>query len=424
MPSQQTPPLRTRGRTTEAEARPSAPGREGQARVVPSLLSRNVAGICLASLLSDTGHEMATATLPLFLAAIGASPSALGIVEGLSDGAATLAKLAGGRVADRRGLRHRLAAVGYLLTGLATGSFALAGSWIQLLVARIVGWLGRGWRGPARANLLVASVALERVGAAFGLERAADTVGAILGPLIATLLLHRIGLRGIFLLSLFPGVLAAAAFFFIVREPGGEALHRQYAFPGWHAALTPAFRTFLVAVGVFGIGDFAHSMLVLRAAQLLGSSARAMSLAILLYIFHNTAHALLSYPIGAIGDRVERRRLLAAAYVLAAIAAAGFATSPRHVTTLTLLFVLEGAVMAAQEALASAIATDLVPSEARGTGFGILQATSGIGDLVSSIVVGFLWSSVSPMAAFTYTALASLIAAPIMLLSCSERRPG
>ncbi len=380
-------------------------------------LNRNIAGMCLASLFSDVGHEMATAILPLFIAAIGASPAALGFIEGAPDGASTFAKVAGGRIADHVGIRRRVASLGYLITGLATGSFALAQTWFELFISRTIGWMARGMRGPCRDNLLVESVPRAKVGTAFGFHRSADTLGAILGPLLAMLLLHRLGFRRIFLLSLFPGVLSAAAFFFLVREPGDGGDDGRPPFPGWSVAAPPAFRRFLVAVGVFGIGDFAHSMLVLRAADLMGSSAKAMSVAVALYVVHNIAHALVSYPIGMLGDRYQRRRLLAAAYVIDTLATIGFAIGPRTLAPLVLLFVMEGTVMAAEETLESAVATDLLPADVRGTGFGLLAGTNGVGDLVSSIVVGLLWSRISAEAAFGYGAVMSAIGSVLLFLA-------
>jgi MFS family permease len=290
-------------------------------------LNRNLLDMRFASLLSDLGHEMATAILPLFIVTIGASPAALGMIEGVSDGASTFAKIAGGRLADHSGVRHAVASVGYLITGLATGSFALAQSWLELLFARTVGWMARGTRGPCRDNILVDSVPAGRVGTAFGFHRSADTIGAILGPLFAMFLLHRIGFRWVFLVSLVPGVVSAAAFFLVVREPGGASCYRQ-PFRGWAAATPAPFRRFSIAVGVFGAGDFAHSMLVLRAAELMGSSATAMSVAVGLYVVHNIAHALFDYPVGVLGDRYQRRYLLVAFYAVDVIATIGFAIGP------------------------------------------------------------------------------------------------
>ncbi len=371
----------------------------------------------VSSLLSDWGHEMATAVLPLFIVTIGASAAALGVIEGASDGASTYTKLAGGRLADRVGVRHVAATFGYLITGLATGSFALAQRWFELLVARTVGWMARGIRGPCRDNMLVESVPAEKVGTAFGFHRSFDTLGAIIGPLVAMFLLYRIGFRGIFVLSLVPGVLSAVSFFFLVREPGADHFESPHVFPGWNAAVPPAFRRFLLAVGTFGIGDFAQSMLILRAAQLMGSSAKAMSVAVGLYVVHNIAHAIFDYPIGVAGDHYQRRYLLAAWYVVDVFAAVGFALGPTGLPSLVVLFILEGTVMAAEETLESAVATDLLPADVRGTGFGILASVNGVGDLVSSTVVGLLWTHVSAKAAFGYAAVTSTIGSVLLFLA-------
>ena len=399
----------------ETESSPSAQPIPSDGAV--SWLNRNVIGMGLASLLSDFGHEMATAILPLFIATIGATPAALGVIEGVSDGTSTVAKIVGGRIADRAGLRHKVASLGYLITGLATGSFMLAQSALELVISRTIGWMARGTRGPCRDNLLVESVPRQQIGSAFGFHRAADTIGAILGPLLAMLLLHRIGLRRVFLVSLIPGVLSAAAFYFLVREPHGGKQQVPNEFLGWHAATPLAFRRFLIAAGVFGAGDFAHSMLVLRAADLLGSSAKAMSLAVALYVLHNVAHAALDYPIGMIGDRWQRRYLLGGAYAIDVVATLGFAFGPSSLGLLAFLFILKGIVMAAQETLESAIATDLLPAAVRGTGLGILAGTNGVGDLVSSVIVGLLWSHVSAEIAFGYGATMSLIGTALLFLA-------
>lgn len=387
------------------------------AKAGESWLNRNIIGMGVSSLLSDLGHEMATAILPLFIVTIGASPAALGVIEGASDGASTFAKLAGGRFADRVGVRHVAASFGYLITGLATGSFALAQTWFELLLARTAGWMARGIRSPCRDNLLVESVPAEKIGTAFGFHRSFDTLGAVIGPLVAMFLLHRLGFRSIFALSLVPGTLSAVSFFFLVHEPREDHLEGSHMFPGWNAAMPSEFRRFLFAVGVFGIGDFAHSMLILRAAQLMGSSAKAMSVAVGLYVVHNMAHALFDYPIGVLGDRYQRRYLLAAAYVVEVIATIGFAIGPTSLAPLVILFILEGTVMAAEETLESAVATDLLPANVRGTGFGILASVNGIGDLVSSTSVGLLWTHVSAEAAFDYAAVTSAIGSILLFLA-------
>ena len=153
-------------------------------------LTRGVLGIGLASLFSDWGHEAATAILPAFLASLGAPAYALGIIEGVSDGLSSFAKLAGGWIADRPALRKPAGIIGYLATGLSTFAYAFAHTWPAILVIRALGWVGRGGRGPSRDTLLANAVAPGTEGRAFGFERAMDTIGAVLGPLCATAL-HR-----------------------------------------------------------------------------------------------------------------------------------------------------------------------------------------------------------------------------------------
>ena len=151
-------------------------------------LTRGVLGIGLASLFSDWGHEAATSILPAFLASLGAPAIALGIIEGVSDGLASFAKLLGGWIADRPGWRRPTGIIGYLATGISTFAYAFAGSWPVVLLLRSAGWAGRGSRGPSRDALLADAVTPTQVGRAFGFERAMDTVGAVIGPLCATAL--------------------------------------------------------------------------------------------------------------------------------------------------------------------------------------------------------------------------------------------
>ncbi len=380
-------------------------------------LSRNLLAMSLSSLLSDLGHEMATAALPLFLITLGASPAALGIIEGVSDGASTMAKVMGGRVADRVEIRHLAASAGYFITGVSTGLFSLARSWTELLVARTVGWFSRGIRGPARDAMLADSTPGPDMGKAFGLHRAADTLGAVMGPLVAMVALEYLSLQTLFLITAIPGILAGACFLLAVDEPRRHERGQKISPRPWQEAVPAVFRRFLFAVGLFGIGDFAHSMLVMRAAMLMGGTSGAMTTAIFLYAVHNAVHALMSFPLGALGDRFSRRRMLALCYGLNAVTAMGFAFAPARLSWLLLLFALAGTVMAAQETLESAIAAELAPAAVRGTGFGVLAATNGLGDLVSSFLVGLLWTKVGAKTAFAYSALTSFGAAVMMALS-------
>ena len=393
-----------------------------------SWLNRNVVSMGLTSLLSDVSHEMATAVLPGFLTALGVSAAALGLIEGVADGVASFVKLAAGWLSDRAGRRKPIAVGGYFITGSSTALFALAAGWPLVLFARALGWFGRGIRGPARNAILADSVPAESRGKAFGFERAGDTIGAILGPLIAVALLGHFHpgashstspFRTIFLLTLIPGLACGLVFLLLVREKPGTASPAKF-----FAAvrqLPQGFRRFLVGVGAFGMGDFSHTLMILAATQLLlraHSMAHAAEIAALLYVGHNVIYAAASYPVGALSDRLGRRGLLAIGYLVGTLTAAGlvaaFAWQLATVPYLAIVFAVGGFYMAFQEALEGSITADLVGPEIRGTAYGMLGAVNGVGDVAASIFVGGLWTLVSPATAFTYAALAMLAGAVLV----------
>ena len=387
--------------------------------------NRNIFGMSLSSLLSDAGHEMATAILPLFLISIGAPASALGIIEGVSDAISSFVKLGAGWFSDRIGRRKPIAVAGYLLTGLTTGFFAFASTWPQVLVIRSVGWFGRGIRGPVRDAMLADSVIPEARGRAFGFHRMADTLGAVLGPALALILLTMLAgqeatqeiYRQIFLLTLIPGILSAISFLTLVKERSIGPINKKSLVSSVQA-MPLKFRFYLIGVGLFGLGDFAHSLLTLRAAEILtpvmGATAAGQT-ALLLYVVHNILYAGMSFPIGALADRVSKRGLLAAGYALASIMAIGWIIAVPSVWYLGLLFGLGGVFIAAEDALEGAMAADLLPEDLRGTGYGVMATINGLGDLVSSIMVGFLWTSLAPGFGFAYSAILSMAGAIVIL---------
>src|ERR1700689_1436496 len=231
-------------------------------------LTRGVLGIGLASLFSDWGHEAATAILPAFLASLGAPAFALGVIEGVFDGLSSFAKLAGGWIADRPRCRKPTGMHGYLATGLSTFAYAFAQSWPAILVMRALGWTGRGSRGPSRDTLLADAVAPEQQGRAFGFERAMDTVGAVLGPLCATALIGMLGLRGVLKWTLVPGLAAAVAFAFLVPAVKRADGHHAQSFASSLGQMPKTVWHFLAGVFAHGLGDFAPTLLILRAVQI------------------------------------------------------------------------------------------------------------------------------------------------------------
>jgi MFS family permease len=384
-------------------------------------LTPGVLGIGLSSLFSDWGHEMATAILPAFLAGLGAPAAALGVIEGVSDGLSSFSKLAGGWIADHPNFRKPTGVIGYIATGITTFAYAFAHSWPAVLVWRAIGWMGRGSRGPSRDALLADCLAPGQAGRAFGFERAMDTLGAVLGPFCATAFLGVLGARGVFRWTLVPGLLAAAAFGFLA--PAGKSVdvaHHAGVFTGIASSFSRISKTywrFLAGVLAHGLGDFAPTLLILRASQILAPRfgvARAATLSVALYTFYNIINAAASYPTGALGDRIGKRDLLALGYLIGVISYAGFIFGRPTLPALVILFGIAGVHGAFQQSLEKSLAADLLPKEIRGSGFGVLATTNGIGDFISSVAVGALWSAVNPAAGFLYAAIFSLLGAVLI----------
>jgi len=388
-------------------------------------LNRTVLGVGLTSLFSDWSHETATAVLPAFLAVIGAGPGWLGAIEGIADGLSSFAKLTAGHYTDRLERRKPLAVFGYAVTALATASFAFATHAYHVLMARAVAWLGRGVRSPARKALLAADVSPSAYGRAFGLERLMDTLGAIAGPLTAMWLLRvtHHSYRTVFLSTLLPGMIAVASFWFLVRERPIATRKQQSLWTGLKQ-LPGSFREFLLGVGIFGAGDFSHTLLILYATRMLApaqGTARAASIAIGLYTLHNVFYAGSAYVSGWISDHVPHRKIiLAGGYALAGVTAVFLMAAPSSLWLLVLIFALAGLYVGTEEALEDSLAAELLPTEQHGMAFGTLAAVNAVGDFVSSVVVGFLWAAVSVKAAFSFSAVLFFVGA-FMILRLKEK---
>lgn len=380
-------------------------------------LGRNVLAIGMLSLFSDMGHELTTAVLPLFLATFGGGAAALGVVEGVADASSSLMKMWMAHHSDKIGKRKPIIAIGYLVTALM-GSFAFVTRWWQLVVVRTIAWIGRGARGPLRDALLSESVKPEAHGRAFGFEGAMDTLGAVIGPMIAFSLLGILSLRHIFLVSFIPGVIAfLIAVFWLKDVPRKAQPHLRM----WASvrSLPASFWRFAAPVGVFGLGNFAHTLLVFRAVTVfrpLYGTVMANRIGIALYIAHNVVYALVSYPAGVYGDRRSKRVLLTLGYVLFGVLAFLMVIPAPPLIIWPIIFLLAGVYIGIVDSMERAFAADLLPLIQRGTGFGVLASINSIGDLVSSILVGFLWNHVSIPAGSLYAALLTAIGA--LLLAC------
>lgn len=363
----------------------------------------------LISLLNDAASELVYPLLPLYLATVlGAGPRALGLVEGAAEATSALLKLASGVWYDRVRRAKLFVVTGYGFAAVARPLIALATSWPLLLSLRVLDRLGKGLRSSPRDALLARSVAAERRGAAFGVHRAFDNAGAVIGPLLAAALLAlHVPLRDILLWSAVPGALCVALALSL-KEPKDDA-PRAAAKPDWTwRGLPPAFRRMLVAIAVFTLGQASNAFVILRAYDL----GMPPSQSALLWATVAATSTVLAVPLSAHSDRVGRVPLLTLGWALHAVlfVALGFTSDA---AMLWVGAVLLGIYMAATEGTERALIADLVPSTRLGTAYGWYYLVKGLLLLPASAVFGWLWVAAGATAAFTlssaFVALATLV---------------
>lgn len=386
----------------------------------PRWFNRTVAGAGLTSALGDFCYETTTVILPGFLAVLGIPAAALGLIEGVADAVASFTKMVSGYIADKLGHRKLLVLVGYGLTPLGQALIALAVGWPLILLGRMVSWFGKGLRGPLRDAIVIQAVSPETRGRAFGFHRAADTVGAVLGPLLGVALL---GLaqgwhwaddagpfRFVLWLSLIPGVLAVVAFLTLVQDPQ-HSTNPALKFFGSLRGLPSRFKRYLGAVGLFGVGDFSHALLILAATTLLTPRmgvVQAAQVAGLLYVWRNVVQVAASWPVGWLADRVGHLPVLIAGYILgvitAALTALAFWSGIDSVPLLAGIFLIAGLYVAVQEALESTVTAEMVQADTMTMSIGALGTVNGAAKFLSSASVGVVWTAVSPVLAFALAA--------------------
>ena len=382
-----------------------------------SWLNQTIVALGLVSFFSDFGSEMATSILPAFVVSLGYSAAFLGLIEGFANASNSFISILAGWGSDYTSRRKPFAALGYLLAALGVGFLSFAHQWYQIIFGRVLTRIGKGVREPARDALLVSAAEPQVYGRMFGFHRMMDNLGAIAGPLVALLLIKIFPVRIIFILAFIPVLISFLIIMFAIKEVYAKGSKIRIHIP--HISrLSSNFRSYLLAVGIFGFGNCAASLLVLRIIGLLKpvlGTANANWYSILFYALFNAFYALFSYPVGYLADMIGKKTIIIFGYALMALGLFGFAHTSASYSYLMLLFVVTGCAYAIVDGVQRAIAADLLPHEIQGTGYGILAAVTGFGSLFSSIIVGFLWSSISPAIGFGYAALLCLLGAVCMV---------
>jgi MFS family permease len=371
---------------------------------------RTIVALGVVSLLTDVSSEAIFAILPLFVTSVlGASAAMLGAMEGFADFAASSLDLLSGYLSDRWHRRKPLVVLGYGLSSLAKAVLLVARTAGQVFAFRVVERLGKSIRGAPRDALLATVASTERRGASFGLQKAFDKAGAIVGPLLAYALLDRWGQSGrsfhrLFTLALAPAFAAVAVLAFGVSDRSAGAA------PGLPIAsalrsLGPRFRHYLVSAGLFSGAYFSFAFLLLAAARV-GFEPKHVAL---LYGLFNASFTIVSVPIGRLGDRIGRRTIIGLSYGLYALVAAGFAVADSKPVVVA-LFLLYGVFFAIDEGQTKAYITDLTPSETRATAIGAYGFVTGVVYLPASLGAGLLWKAFGPQLTFGVAAGIALLA--------------
>jgi MFS family permease len=389
----------------------------------PRGLTRNVWSLGFVSLLTDVSSEMIVPVLPLFVTGtLKASVTSLGIIEGIAESTASLLRLGSGWLSDRVGRRKPFLVLGYGLSGAAKVAFAAATSWPAVLALRFADRVGKGLRTPPRDALLADSVDAAWRGRAFGLHRALDTLGAAVGPLVAFALLAAWPgeYRRVFLASAIPAALSLVVLLALVRAPRTSPARRVRALHLEFRALPAPAKRFLIADGVFQLGNSSLAFVFLRAR----AGGLAPAAIPLVYLLYNVVYAALALPAGMVADRRGRRPLLLAAYLLyaAAYAALAWSAAPLVVGAAMLVYGVHSALL---EVSQRSLLADLVDAEARGTAYGIHHTVVGLALLPASVLAGWLWDLRGAAVTFGVGAALALVAAGLfaaLLPGRHERR--
>jgi MFS family permease len=382
--------------------------------------ARNIYAFGITSFLNDTASEMAYWVLPAFLASLGAGPAQLGLIEGLAESVASFAKLFSGYLTDRIDRRKPVVVAGYFVANAVKPLLALATSWMHILLIRFTDRLAKGVRGAPRDVMVAESVPKNRLGSAYGLIQSMDSAGAIAGPLTALVLLSRFGIRSVFWAAAVPGALCVLVALLGIRETKRPFPKRNEGSKktanastakekGASVKLPASFYFVLIAVTLFSLGNSSDMFLVLRAQNV----GIPVVLAPLLGLVFNITYTLASWPAGWLSDRVSRRLVGSAGYV---IFAAVYFVFGRASSTLAIWIAMAvyGFYYALTQPVLKALVVETVGDQVRGRALGVYFFVTSVATLAASLITGELWKHYGAAIPFYSSAGMALVAAGIL----------
>ena len=392
-------------------------------------LSGNVFALSLVSLLNDTSSEIIYPLLPTFLAlTLGASPFYIGVIEGVAESVASVLKLFSGYLSDKFDKRKFPVFLGYALSSVVRPLLAFVGSWQAVFAVRLTDRIGKGIRGAPRDAILADSVAPEKRGLAFGFNRAADHLGAVIGPIIAFILLSYLAQNPekptaqdysqVFLFASIPVVLGLFVIIFFVKEEKREPHETQENLTPIKLSLNEFdgnFKRFLITIALFTLSNSTDAFLLLRAEQ----SGVAPAVLPLLWMTLHFSKVIFSLIGGDLSDKFGRKTLIFTGWIIYALVYGGFAFV-NSAWQAWVLFIIYGIYFGLTEGVEKALVADLVSKEKRGTAYGFYNLAFSITVLPASIIFGALWTYYGASTAFLFSAIISICAA-ILLLSVQTK---
>jgi len=381
-------------------------GVDGQKNKLRFSAFRNVIALGFVSLFTDVSSEMCFSILPQFIVTeLGSTEAVLGLIEGSGEATSYIFRMLSGFVSDKLRKRKLLVFIGYAASNIVKPFFSTARTWIDALTIRLGDRIGKGIRTAPRDALLSETAPEKHMGGAFGVHRTLDQIGAIIGPVLAFLLIPLVGLRGIFWISFFPGVVALIILMFFVKEKIAERREVK-VLSNVRAVLRREFALLLFVVAVFSVGAFNFSFILLKASEL-GASENVIPI---VYAVINVTHTLMGIPAGLLSDRVGKEQVLMLGYTIffgTTLLCIMLEGNPLFAFLIAAVYgVYFGIIETVQRALIPAYA----PSGLRATAYGLYYLVVGVSFFAANTAVGVLWTNVSMNTAFTYSLLTSIAA--------------